>query len=506
MIRLQSIELHNFKNTKYGKAALSNLDVIANNVTSDIIGFYGQNGSGKTSIIDAISVLSVLMLGDSLSEKVSEFIHESSNSLLIKVSFLLDETPVELQPSLIVNYVVEIARDDVNGVSVTREELSCKTIEPKSIRRTLVKYSRTAKEDASSFVFLPRAHWNALMSFQKDYKLKLAVEKELAIKERRSLIWSKTLLKMMAELALAIKDQDGKSAVSKALNRAYEEIFVPFFSIAVMVKKFTNQNLAVVFAARQAASNFNLLPISISAKKQEDPTNDTLLLNINDPVQLNFSELETLQYTLDSINIVLGALVPELQLRLHDLNDIVDDDGSVKKRIMVLAERPAGAIPLRCESEGIKKIVCLLALFIEVYNDENACVVVDELDAGIYEFLLGEILEVLVNQGKGQLIFTAHNLRPLEVLPSDSIVFTTINPENRYMRFTNIKRSNNLRDVYLRAINLGGRGEEVYIPTSRYMIDDALYEAGRSLEAIATDDAPPVLSDANESLDVTVNI
>ena len=39
---------------------------------------------------------------------------------------------------------------------------------------------------------------------------------------------------------------------------------------------------------------------------------------------------------------------------------------------------------------------------------------IDELDSGIYEYLLGECLEVMQDKAKGQLIFTSHNLRPLE--------------------------------------------------------------------------------------------
>ena len=37
---------------------------------------------------------------------------------------------------------------------------------------------------------------------------------------------------------------------------------------------------------------------------------------------------------------------------------------------------------------------------------------IDELDSGIYEYLLGECLEVMQDKAKGQLIFTSHNLRP----------------------------------------------------------------------------------------------
>ena len=64
---------------------------------------------------------------------------------------------------------------------------------------------------------------------------------------------------------------------------------------------------------------------------------------------------------------------------------------------------------------------------------------IDELDSGIYEYLLGECLEVMQDKAKGQLIFTSHNLRPLEILENDSLLYTTVNPENCYIKSSYIK-------------------------------------------------------------------
>jgi hypothetical protein len=105
--------------------------------------------------------------------------------------------------------------------------------------------------------------------------------------------------------------------------------------------------------------------------------------------------------------------------------------------------------------------------------------VVDELDAGVFEYLLGELLQIISQSGKGQLIFTSHNLRPLEMLDTNSLVFTTTNPKNRYVRFANVKTNNNLRHLYYRSINLGGQKEDIYEQTNSYEIARAFRVAGR---------------------------
>ena len=127
---------------------------------------------------------------------------------------------------------------------------------------------------------------------------------------------------------------------------------------------------------------------------------------------------------------------------------------------------------------GLKKIISVLQLLIVVYNDSSITVAIDELDAGIFEYLLGELLRIISEKGKGQLIFTSHNLRPLETLDRGFIAFTTTNPENRYIRLNHVKTNHNLRDFYYRDIVLGEQNEPVYEPTNNYEIALAFREAG----------------------------
>ena len=64
-------------------------------------------------------------------------------------------------------------------------------------------------------------------------------------------------------------------------------------------------------------------------------------------------------------------------------------------------------------------------LLINVYNNSSITVCIDELDSGIFEYLLGEILSIICQKGKGQLIFTSHDLSTMnsEVFRRDEIWF-----------------------------------------------------------------------------------
>lgn len=159
------------------------------------------------------------------------------------------------------------------------------------------------------------------------------------------------------------------------------------------------------------------------------------------------------------MNIVLQQLVPGLTIGVVDLGPAVSKEGKIGRLIQLMSLKNEKAIPFQYESEGIKKIVSILQLLIVVYNNPSITVAIDELDSGIFEYLLGELLNIISEKGKGQLIFTSHNLRPLETIDKGFIAFTTTNPDNRYIRMTNVKVNNNLRDFYYRDIVLGEQSE-----------------------------------------------
>ena len=108
---------------------------------------------------------------------------------------------------------------------------------------------------------------------------------------------------------------------------------------------------------------------------------------------------------------------------------------------------------------------------------------VDELDAGIFEYLLGEIIGVLAEDAKGQLIFTSHNLRVMEKLDKKNIVCSTVNPNNRYISLRGIEKTHNRRDFYIRTIVLGGQKEKLYDDTDLQDIGYAFRKAGNKEEA-----------------------
>ena len=179
-----------------------------------------------------------------------------------------------------------------------------------------------------------------------------------------------------------------------------------------------------------------------------------------------------------SFNEVLCKLVPGLSVDIQDLGNTKDSRGRDCHAFSLFSVRKGVKIPINCESDGIRRIISIMSLLIGVFNQRSMTVVIDEIDSGIYEYLLGEILRIMSNAAKGQLVFTSHNLRALEVLPSKYICFTSTNPEKRFTKLVRTGNSN-LRDQYFKKIVLGSEDEQLYDPTDNYEIELAFYNAGR---------------------------
>ncbi len=91
MIRLQRVKLINFKNVRAGEIdflSYKNEDYFSKE--SDLLGFYGQNGSGKTAFIEALWILKNILLGESLPKDCKDYIYQGKKESTIKAILSLE--------------------------------------------------------------------------------------------------------------------------------------------------------------------------------------------------------------------------------------------------------------------------------------------------------------------------------------------------------------------------------------------------------------------------------
>lgn len=496
MIRLRSLELLRFKNIEYGRLDFPDLPS-----GGSITGIYGQNGSGKTAVINAADCINRLICGSAQAENSCDYLESGAEDLEIKAAYHIEIPKSDPPVDADMMYEVRLARGERDALRPISEVFAMRD----SGGRRRVLLSHTAQlhpaDERDSMLFDgeapgprvtweygPKGRWRSIMGSSDEVE-RLCMRAEGASWEQgTSFIFSRdfrnALATFISSCMLPVEArQDGNTArddIPKSIKTALDDCVMPLHTLCTAMKRHSRAKVYILPTAQSSAISFNVMFLTTVANPDNNGVHGMLGINTYAPSTIGLAQYERLQETVKSINGVLGALVPGYSVEVNDLGPAVLEDGDEGRRVELMSNRDGRRIPFRCESEGVQKITGITSLLIDVYNDSDCCVAIDELDSGVFEFLLGELLEVLASKGKGQLIFTAHNLRALETLPPKCLMFTTSNPKNRFVRFKGVRPSNNLRDLYLRAINLGGQDEEIYAPTDALEIDAAFYRAGHA--------------------------
>lgn len=446
-VRMLGISIENFKNTHKGKIKLSSMNT--NKIESDIIGIYGQNGSGKTSIITAISIIKKMISREQLDKDVFKYMMVDEKSTKIVVKFLVETKNNTYETE----YIVVITKDKIGDECI-----------PVIKKESLVywDYSEGNKNRKKSLIEVnnsknglkPSYRYEQLKKFFSDEN-DLIVEKKLSYMTSRSFIFSGALYNLIEKLPVE-------------------------FEIIKALELYATSNLFIVENEMLALSDANLI-IPIVFRSYDRHEAGVIPIALNKPKSISLQEFEAVKKSLDSSNKVIEKLIPGLKIELRLLNTRLNEEGIEVVDVELLSIRGNREIPIRYESDGIKKIVSIIHLLIGVYNYKALTVAIDEIDSGIFEYLLGEIIEILSKGAKGQLIFTSHNLRPLEVLNNSNLVFSTSNSHNRFIRMKNVNTNNNIRDMYYRTLVLDGQEEKLYNNTSQIKIRRAFEKAGELL-------------------------
>ena len=317
-------------------------------------------------------------------------------------------------------------------------------------------------------VFVPVSKYNCLIGNCKETAIDLLIAKKMAIKGSKSFIFSKELLQTVQ------KEYESKKGDNE---------YIRHLKLLLRMIRYGNLELFIINTSNTGVISLNALPLAFRMEDDMKGAFGMMMLPLEQSSIILKDEAILAHKVIDSMNIVLNQIIPNLTISLKELGNETFKNGKEGIRIQLMSSKNNKDIPLKYESDGIKKIISVLQLLIVIYNQSSITVAIDDLDAGIFEYLLGEILRIISEKGKGQLIFTSHNLRPLETIDRGFIAFTTTNPLKRYTRMLNIKDNNNLRDLYYRDIVLGEQSEDFYDLTNNAEIALAFREAGDKSES-----------------------
>lgn len=423
---------------------------------AEILGIYGQNGSGKTAVVDALYFLQKVMIGADLDQSLEDYMDMDSDTAEIFADFNIFMDSIVFE----IGYRLSLSRKE-KEVVISRETLSAAKNENgiRTNKTVFMDYQR----DQTNVIFKPQKRLDEVLEENKEIKTDLIVARKMAEKSNCSYIFGESSREIFC--------------------REYENGFQQFSAIISSLFEFALKDLFVIRNTHSGVISANfVLPMAFRIENDNMGAKGDFTVSLTEPILVDEERKNLLETIVEQINIVLYTIIPGLQVTIKNYGKQSLNDGEEGWKLELMSKREGmKEIPIRMESEGIIKIISILNALIQAFGNPSICLVIDELDSGIFEYMLGELIDIFKKSAKGQLIFTSHNLRALEMIDKESIMFSTTNPNNRYIHMKNVRESNNLRNMYIRSITLGGQSEEIYEETDSLKIARAFRKAGRGV-------------------------
>lgn len=467
MVRILKSELYNFKNVKYGEVKYMNYGCVQKYgeiQKKDIVGIYGQNGSGKTALVESLDILKYILLGTEVPyDEYAGIISEEGDSHLSTL-FLLEKGDVKYRAK----YEAALRPNKKDEkIEIIEETLTYwrRGSSWKSERDIYFKNPYYENDDilANTDLSIQSKHMECFENIK--FLHSMSVLAAVSAQGHNSVLFNS---KAIAALKSQGKDESWNDKENAAL-----------YDILNGLSYFANADFHIIKVSQLGDINKNrLIPLNMHYETETAIIQGCIPLFTNGQGEIPLSIYSLFVSAINSINIAIKSIIPDLQIELEKKMEIEKEDGKKYVMVDVYSKRNGRRFLTKYESEGIKRIISLLSYLVSAYNQPSVCLVVDELDSGIFEYLLGELLGVLQKEMKGQLIFTSHNLRALEKLDYKNIICSTTNPYNRYITLVGVGANNNNRDFYIRSITIGGQKEELYDDEDLDSIGYAFRKAG----------------------------
>lgn len=454
LIRIERIEINGIKNVEHGVIDFNEYsDILKGKFDSlkSVLGIYGQNGSGKTTVLEVTKLLKNILIGEKLPDNFNQFISNQCEEAKISYTFFVSSDSYKQ----LITYTFWIKLIEEN-YEIYHEKIVSK------------EYSNTKKK------------WKPQITLIECKNQEIILKKLMNRISRDSLIELRVAQDIEKGTSFIFNKRNQNILLKELLSTDSSENEQKFIEVLKLLPLYAKTSLIIIENDVMGSINLNTyVPISLYLSSQDSLKLGEIPVNLLIPNEMPKEVYQDIEKVIKQIDIVLNAIIPSFNIKITNKQQQLLKNGEEGISFEIVSVRNDKMIPLKYESEGIKRLISVISSMIAAFNDPSICLMIDEFDSGIFEYLLGELIEIIDESAKGQFVFTSHNLRALEKLSYKSIIITTVNPMNRYIQMTGIKPNNNVRDYYYTNIILGGQSEPIYEETKNYKIKRAFRKAGK---------------------------
>ena len=449
------IKAKNFKSLKNIEFNLNR----TKNITNDFIAVYGENGSGKTHLVELFKFLQQLTISRSFDVSWNTLPKEFFE---LKEKLIGDSVPNEL------SYIWDL-KMNINEYRMINEDTDTEIEYGFKINNKegfyYIRFNKEIVEEKLYF-FVNKQNGYYYNLFKKDNTIHKELNTNIFInskynkelEENIEKYWGK--YSFLSLIDFELKDKNKEFILNNVSNKLFE-ILDKVKAMTVHVNKWTSNLIPDNYI--KPMSLYDLKSGVVSKNKLNEIKKYEEVLNIF--FTQAYADIKKVKY-------VIEEKEEKLKYRLY-FGKVIG--GNLRE------------VPIELESEGTRKIVEEFDTLIGAIRGDT--VIIDEIDNGIHDLLMKNIILSIKDEITGQLIITTHNTLLLEILPRDNIYILSSDFEGNKRIATikdygiKIQKNHNARDLYLKGL-FGGIPTTSYVDFEeiKYVLEDANEEVMNSID------------------------
>ena len=358
---------------------------------SHVKAIYGPNGAGKTGIIQAVKIYknmvfdSNYLIVNNATGNLLNLINQNTKKFSIEMIFAKynDEDIIEV----VYSHKIQLISSEDGNVELESEEL--REIKGKTIN------------DRDKYIPIYKVNNGSLLYINENYK-----STDVIYKETMNLLVNQTLTSVF------IKKDIEKNTDKGFLVKVVDVLMFAVKNITTVIQNIDMENININRIMRQ---------FEIIKQKQKMIENKNIFMQILKENKIPFkSSVKVPKSDFKSYKNQVGNLSAFIKVFRYDLDEIQirkEENENYYECELIMIYKDGRRINEKYESAGIKKLIGIYTALCDL--NKGKIVFIDEFDANIHDVLLMKLIDYAVHYAKGQLIFTTHNLAPMEILQTE---------------------------------------------------------------------------------------
>ena len=361
------------------------------NTPRKFIAIYGENGAGKSNIVDVFYFL--------------------KRTLNTRLDFEFPQIDIPIIPQ---KHKKQVSRDLTSLKTIIKNSKTFGSNDNMvikcGIRINNIDYEYIIETDNENIVY-------EKLSYIKSNNSKLLYE----IKKDKTLIANSIKdSRYKHELEYEIKKYWGKHSLLAIINYESYAKRVDFIKTAINNELLLFNDYFIILNILRPLNQYEPQPANVNMRFLT-PMIDEYVIEINKEYLLNITE--------KLLNIIATALYSDIK-QIYYRRKLENNNLLYKLYIKKLIGNNIVDIEFVRESAGTQKLFSIIPFIIEAMYGQT--VIIDEFDTGIHDLMVKSLLENIVNHLGGQLIITTHNTTLMESdIKKDSIYILDILPNRK---------------------------------------------------------------------------